>query len=102
MKKTVRGKFPDDERDRVLTKGRIVSMVPMFPPVTFWQWKLFDRNGMPSDNDPRKLAPACTSAFWNGPMYKHIVAWDEKHKNFAWKRREAKKNEERKRICLST
>ncbi len=63
MKKTVRGKFPDDARDDVLTKGKIVSMVPMFKPVTFWQWKLFGPDGMPTDNNPRKLAPDCTSAF---------------------------------------
>ena len=92
MKKTIRGKFPDDERDRVLTKGRIVSMVPMFKPVTFWQWKLFGPDGMPTDNNPRKLAPDCTSAFWNGPMAKHIAAWDEKHRN-----KKKAKNEERKK-----
>jgi len=95
MKKTIRGKFPDDARDLVLKRGKIVKVERMFPPVLFWQLKLFGPDGLPSDNDPRKLAPKCTSAFWNGPMYKHIVAWDEKHKNFAWKRREAKKNEER-------
>jgi len=85
-----RGKFPDDARDRVLKRGRIVKVERMFEDVKFWQWKLFDRDGMPSDNDPRKLAPACTSAFWHG-MRKHIDEWDEKHKNFAWQRRQADK-----------
>ena len=74
-----RGKFPDDERDLVLTKGRIVSMVPMFKPVTYWQWKMWNRDGTLHDNNPRKLAPDCTTAFWGGPMAKHIDAWDKKH-----------------------
>jgi hypothetical protein len=95
-KKTVRGKFPDDERDRMLKSGKIVKIERMFPDVKFWQLKLFGRDGLPSDNDPRKLAPACTSAFWHG-MEKHIIAWDAKQKNIHWQRREAKKNEERKK-----
>ena len=93
MKKTVRGKFPGDERDRVLTKGRIVSMVPMFPPVLFWQLKLFGPDGLPSENDPRELAPACTTAFWGGPMRKHIDAMDKKYGR--GKYRKARENEER-------
>ena len=95
MKKTIRGKFPDDARDDVLKRGKIVKVERMFPPVLFWQLKLFDRNGMPSENDPRDLAPACTTAFWGGPMRKHIDAMDKKYGR--GKYRKARENEERKK-----
>ena len=78
MKKTVRGKFPDDSRDRVLKSGRIVKIERMFEDVKYWQLKLFDRHGMPSENDPRHLEPDCTSAFWAG-MGKNIDAMDKKY-----------------------
>ncbi len=95
-KKMVRGKFPDDERDLQLINAPIVKMKRMFKAVKFWQLKLFGPGGQPTDNDPRKLAPACTSAFWAGQR-KNIEAWDAKQKNIFWQRREAKKNEERKK-----
>ncbi len=59
MKKMVRGKFPDDKRDRMLTKGRIVKIEPMFPPASqrVWQLHLF------KSNDPRKQSPDCTTNF---------------------------------------
>ncbi len=77
-KKRVRGKFPDDERDRMLKSGKIVKIERMFPDVKFWQLKLFGRDGMPSENDPRDLAPACTTAFWHGQR-KNIDAMDKKY-----------------------
>ena len=88
-KKMVRGKFPDDERDLVLKHGKIVKIERMFPDVKFWQLKLFGPGGMPSENDPRHLAPACTTAFWAGQA-KNIEAMDKKYG-----RGKYRKNEER-------
>ncbi len=98
MKKTVRGKFPDDERDQVLTKGRIVKMEPIKPIPTVWQKELF------KTNDPRMMEHDCSTNFFGvylrkgwGPAFKDLGPMDRQDERDRWDARIIVTNEERKK-----
>jgi hypothetical protein len=96
MKKSVRGKFPDDKRDQVLTKGRIVKMEPIKPLPKVWQLELY------KSNDPRKMEHDCSTNFFGvylekgwGPPFRDLGPMSPRN-NVLWDARINVTNEERK------
>ncbi len=72
-RKSVRGKFPDDSRDQVLKRGRIVKMEPIKPIPETLQLEMF------KTNDPRQMEHDCSTNFFGvylrkgwGPAFKDL------------------------------